>query len=61
MKETMKEAGYKYIERIGKRTHILEDIKTGRQEIFTCNKNFSGWGIKYKNTHLEFCGGADNL
>lgn len=61
MKETMKEAGYVYVEKIGDRLHVLEDVESGRREIFACNKNFHGWGIKYKNTHLEFCGGADNL
>lgn len=52
--ETIKEAGYKYIS-YNKETkeHILE--LDGRNEIFVASKNFCGWALIYKNTHLEFC------
>jgi len=55
MKETMKKAGYKHIETRLDGQHILEDIKTGKREIWGTNKNHASYGIIYKNTHLEFC------
>jgi len=54
-KQTIKDAGYKYIRFdsfLG--CHILQDVDTGNKEVFFANKNFSGWGLIYKNTHLEF-------
>lgn len=55
-KQTLKEAGYKYV-RFDKQKglHILRDIKTGRLEGFTTNKNHASWGLIFRNTHLEFC------
>jgi hypothetical protein len=53
-KETLKEAGYKYIKYIGYQTHILQDLETGEKEVWFANKNHAGYGIIYKNTHLEF-------
>lgn len=54
-KETMKEAGYRYGSFLGNRQHCLVDLETGNSEIWASNKNHAGYGIKYKNTHLEFC------
>ena len=53
MKETFKEAGYKYFKNSGDGQHILIN-RYGKYELFGCCKNFSGWGLIYKNTHLEF-------
>jgi hypothetical protein len=54
-KETLKQAGYKYISYVGYKTHILQDTKTGEREVWFANKNHASYGIVYKNTHLEFC------
>jgi hypothetical protein len=52
--ETMKQAGYKYIKFIpDSKEHILEH--NGNLEVFISSKNFAGWALIYKNTHLEFC------
>ena len=51
--ETLKEAGYVSIQKIGDEYELTD--KKGKVEVFVANKNHSGWGIKYKNTHLEFC------
>jgi hypothetical protein len=53
-KQTLKEAGYTHLETKGDGMHILLDNNTNVKEVFVANKNFSGWGIIYKNTHLEF-------
>ena len=55
MKQTLKEAGYIYMDKLCKGEHILKNIETNKLEIFAVNKNHSGWGLKFKNTHLEFC------
>lgn len=53
-KKTLKEAGYKYIS-YNKNTgiHTLEN-EDGKKELFIARKNHASWGIRYKNTHLEF-------
>jgi hypothetical protein len=54
--ETMKEAGYTYCRYDSStKEHILIDNDTRSKEVFIANKNHAGWGIRYKNTHLEFC------
>jgi hypothetical protein len=52
-KETFKEAGYKYIKYLGDGEHLLIN-DNGVREVFITNKNHANWGLKYKNTHLEF-------
>lgn len=58
MKETLKEAGYTYIKGHSG-VHVLlpdatvEDYKP-LYEVWYANKNHASYGIKYKNTHLEF-------
>ena len=52
-KETLKQAGYVKIESIGHKEFILTD-DGGKREIWFANKNHASYGIKYKNTHLEF-------
>jgi hypothetical protein len=53
-KENMKKAGYKYMKYTGYKTHILQDLETGENEVWVANKNHASYGIVYKNTHLEF-------
>ena len=53
MKETMEKAGYKHIETRLDGQHILED-EDGEREVWFTNKNHAGYGIIYKNSHLEF-------
>ncbi|MEO6306177.1 MAG: hypothetical protein ABIP51_23720 [Bacteroidia bacterium] len=52
-KQTLKEAGYKHIS-CNNSQHVLLNLETGKNEIFWSNKNHASWGLKYKNTHLEF-------
>jgi hypothetical protein len=51
--ETLKEAGYVHIESIGDGEFILTH-EDGSREIWFANKNHASYGIRYKNTHLEF-------
>jgi len=53
MKETFKQAGYTFL----KKESGLYFLKNsdGKIEAFAARKNYSGWSLKYKNTHLEFC------
>jgi hypothetical protein len=53
IRETLKQAGYVKIESIGNREFVLTD-ESGKKEIWFANKNHASYGIKYKNTHLEF-------
>ena len=52
--QTPKEAGYKHLEVKGNGLHILLNLDTNVKEVFACSKNYSGFALKYKNTHLEF-------
>jgi hypothetical protein len=54
-KETLKEGGYKHLS-YNKNTgeHTLQDIETGKKEIWFANLNHASYGLIYKNTHLEF-------
>jgi hypothetical protein len=57
--ETLKEAGYTYHTYIPKiKMHVLINNDTGKKELFIARKWYAGWAIKYKNTHLEFIGSA---
>lgn len=60
MKETLKEAGYRYIKFLGDRQHVIQPL-CGKQppEVWVSNKDHASYGIIYKNTHLEFCRTAD--
>lgn len=51
--ETMKQAQCISIEKISAREYILT-FENGRRELWYANKNHASYGIKYKNTHLEF-------
>jgi len=52
-KQTMKEAEYTYVKYLGDGEHLLRN-SYGTLELFAVNHNHASWGIKYKNTHLEF-------
>ena len=52
-RENLKEAGYIKIESIGNKEFILTN-NSNKREIWFTNKNHASYGIKYKNTHLEF-------
>jgi regulatory protein YycI of two-component signal transduction system YycFG len=52
-KETLKQAGYVKIEKTYGNFYILTD-KDGKREMWLANKNHASYGIKYRNTHLEF-------
>lgn len=56
--QTLKEAGYTYYKQACAHSHILKNSDGGFELFVTC-KNFSGWAIKYKNTHLEFACSID--
>lgn len=53
MKQTFKQAGYKHVETLTGGRHILAD-ETNKLELWVCNKGHASYGLKYKNTHLEF-------
>ena len=53
-KQTLKEANYSYIRMSCNGAHILRNNYTNELEMFVKNKNHAGWGLIYKNTHLEF-------
>ena len=52
-KETLKAAGYTYIRKWGKGLHVLMD-NSGKLELWGVNKNHASYGLKWRNTHLEF-------
>lgn len=53
IRETLAEAGYKYITYLGNGEHILQNEK-GTHEVWFSNKYHASYGLIYKNTHLEF-------
>lgn len=54
MKETLKAAGYTYVEfRKRGSLHILRN-SDGKLEAWGANKNHASYGLIFKNTHLEF-------
>lgn len=54
MKQTLHQAEYKYIKYLGNRDHLLLNEACNALEVFSPQKFHSGWGLIYKNTHLEF-------
>jgi hypothetical protein len=53
-KQTPKEAGLKYetfCPEFG--FHVFSD-ETGKREAWAANKNHASYGLKWRNTHLEF-------
>lgn len=53
IRETLKEAGFVSIQKTTPKNYVLTDAD-GKRELWTANKNHASYGIKYKNTHLEF-------
>ncbi len=54
-RETPKEAGLTYVGQLAPKQHIFHDAFTHMFEVWQCNKNHASYGLKFKNTHLEFC------
>jgi len=54
LRETLKQAGYTYVEQLRPGSHILFNHHTHLREVWHCNKNHASYGLKFKNTHLEF-------
>ena len=52
-KFTMRSEGYKFVKKLEGGEYILENPHRGL-EIWLKNKNHASFGLKYKNTHLEF-------
>lgn len=53
-KQTLAEAGYKFVRYAGKGQAVFAD-DTGKQELFAANKNHASWGLRFNNTDWEFC------
>ena len=61
--QTMKEAKMRHVMTFRNREHILQSIDGDSMvegfipyfEVWAPSKNHASYGIKYKNTHLEFC------
>jgi len=52
----MKKEGYAYYRYDSRsKMHILLNMVTCDLEMWVANKNHAGYGLKYKNTDLEFC------
>jgi hypothetical protein len=54
MKQTFAQAGYTYIRKFAKGLHVLMS-DGGKLELWSANKNHASYGLKWRNTHLEFC------
>ena len=52
-KETLKQAGYRYVRFLGEGQHLLQQGNSD-PEVWVTNKNHASYGLVYKNTHLEF-------
>lgn len=64
MKQSMQEAGYKFIRKDDKTgEYLLLDIRkkpgTRNLEWWFANKDHASYGIKFRGTHLEFARSAD--
>lgn len=57
--ETLKQAGYRHVGMLGDAGHVLYAPASHTYELFFKNKNHASWGIRYKNTHLEFLRSID--
>ncbi len=55
IRETLKEAGYEYVKFDPSiMLHVLRVKNSGKLEGWFANKNHASYGLKWKNTHLEF-------
>jgi hypothetical protein len=58
MKETPSQAGLKHVGFDPKTgLHTFQDIHDGSLSRWIANKNHASYGLKFKNTHLEFVDG----
>jgi hypothetical protein len=53
-RETLKEAGYREVKCLGDGEHLLEDVETGKQEIWANDLHHAGYALVYRNTELEY-------
>lgn len=53
-KQTPKEAGYTYLWN-SKQMYYFLNNDTKQVEQFAVKKDIANWGLKYRNTNLEFC------
>lgn len=58
MIQTPKEAGYTYLWNSEQMYYFLND-DTKQIECFGVKKDIASWGLKYRNTNLEFCSTHD--
>lgn len=55
MKQTMAEAGYRFIDYLGKGNGaIFLDIDTGNKEVWVANKGHASYGFNFRGTDWEF-------
>jgi len=54
LRETLKEAGYREVETLSDGEHLLEDVETGKQEIWANDLHHAGYALVYRNTELEY-------
>lgn len=57
--ETMQQSGHSHVESLGDGLHVLEN-PDGIYEYWQANRNHASYGIRYKNTHLEYCSMAND-
>lgn len=54
-KSTLSQEGYRYIRYSHEyKGHILKDLSMNKYELFYANKGHASWGMKWRNTDLEF-------
>lgn len=58
-KETMKESGMTFMGKCMNAGEYILKNQDGKLEIWFSNKNHSGYGIKFRGTHLEFARSVD--
>lgn len=59
MTQTPKEAGYTFLYNSDRMYYFVND-ETKQIECFTPKKDIATWGLKYRNTNMEFCSTWDN-
>lgn len=60
MKKSLKEANYSFIRKDATTSeYLMRDNTTGELEWWFANKNHASYGLKFRNTHLEFARSAD--
>lgn len=53
-RETLLEAGYKYVRFLGNRCHLMQDLVTGNLEVWASTRQASHNAIMMGNIALEF-------